>query len=84
MLALPVTEVVIVPKEKITLGREESLTADDVLNLHGMNWSVKFHSDESEGNFGMKRWKTPQARNLNFGKGSSKREKEPHGASRKA
>jgi hypothetical protein len=33
MLVLSEMEVVIALKEEITLGREESLTADDVLNL---------------------------------------------------
>jgi len=37
MLVLSEMEVVIALKEKITLGREESLTADDVLNL--MAWT---------------------------------------------
>ena len=53
MLVLPGMEVVIMLKEKITLGRE------DASKPIGMKLSVTLHSDEARRNSGVKRWKAP-------------------------
>ncbi len=63
MLALPVMGVVIALRETITLGREESLTAEEVLLR---TESPRCHRDESDGDVRMKRGKPRKRETQNW------------------
>lgn len=79
MLAPSVMMAVSVPGQSINLGWEESHTAETNLK----ETMVLFLESSTVTNLkeisGMKRWKAPQARNLNFGKGSLNRETNRNG-----
>lgn len=74
MLAPSVMVAMIVQGQSISLGREESLTAGKNLNesmISSLESSTVTKPEETQG---MQRWKAPQARNLNFGKGGGGQE----------
>lgn len=75
MLAPSVMKAVSASKEKITLSQGKPWTAKEKLNPQGHVISSQSSTVTNwKETSGMQRWKAPQARNLNFGKGSPSRE----------
>ena len=74
MLAQSAMIAVSVPGQSISLGWEESQTAEANLKVTMVLLLYSSTVTNLREIVGMKRWKAPQARNLNFGKGSLNRE----------
>ena len=74
MLAPPEMGAVFAQGQSISLGWKESQTARKNLNFGMMSSCESSTVTKLLETEGVQRWKAPQARNLNFGKGSPTRE----------